>query len=139
VNPEDCTFIIGFGLAGYRSFGPGLQRIGPCRKINLLVGQNNSGKSNILRFIHDYYAKIPDLTRNSQWELRDLEKFRTTKPCDAVVTAALKLDEKQPTDLQKLAASKGHQAELQRFIEAIAQNKCGSGFWFDSAFAHSVG
>ena len=43
--------IEGIGFSGYRSFGEALQLIGPFSKINLFVGQNNSGKSNILLFI----------------------------------------------------------------------------------------
>ncbi len=42
--------IDGFGVVGYRSFWDGLQFVGPMSKVNLLVGQNNSGKSNVLRF-----------------------------------------------------------------------------------------
>ena len=41
----------------YRSFGETVQYIRPCRKINLIIGQNNSGKSNILSFIKHYYAE----------------------------------------------------------------------------------
>jgi len=48
-------FIEGFGIAGYRSFGKELQRIGPLEKLNLIVGQNNSGKSNILLFLARHY------------------------------------------------------------------------------------
>lgn len=40
--------ISGFGIAGFRSFGAIEQRIGPFAKINLIVGQNNTGKSNVL-------------------------------------------------------------------------------------------
>jgi hypothetical protein len=40
----------GFGVAGYRSFGSEMQYIGPLDKVNLIVGQNNAGKSNVLRF-----------------------------------------------------------------------------------------
>ncbi len=50
--------IDGFGLAGYRSFGSELQLIGPCKKINLIIGQNNSGKSNILRFLKEHYGGV---------------------------------------------------------------------------------
>ncbi len=39
----------GFGISGYRSFGPKPQYLAPLTKINLLVGRNNSGKSNVLR------------------------------------------------------------------------------------------
>lgn len=50
------VFIEGIGIAEYRSFGPEMQRIGPFQKINLFIGQNNSGKSNILRFLTEHYA-----------------------------------------------------------------------------------
>lgn len=47
-----------FSLAGYRSFGKNVQRFETLSKINLFIGQNNSGKSNILRFIHDIYPLL---------------------------------------------------------------------------------
>ena len=51
-------FIDGIGIAGYRSFGSGSQRIGPLEKINLFIGQNNSGKSNILLFLTRLYKSV---------------------------------------------------------------------------------
>lgn len=135
MNPDDSNSILGFGFAGYRSFGPQLQRIGPCRKINLIIGQNNSGKSNILRFIHDYYRKIPDLIRDSEWTLQSLERFISNRPCAGMVTVAVKIDGEHPTGFEQTAASKGLQPKLAAFIAAISQQKCGSGFWFDLAFA----
>jgi predicted ATPase len=65
---EDILFmhnqIRGFGLGGYKSFGKP-QKIYPLTKVNLFVGQNNSGKSNILRFITALGAqsKVDDLKR----------------------------------------------------------------------------
>src|SRR5438067_1823364 len=50
-------FIDGLGFSGYRSFSGSLQEIGPFAKINLLIGQNNSGKSNVLSFINRYYVE----------------------------------------------------------------------------------
>src|SRR5690606_24284695 len=44
------NLISGFSISGYKSFGD-TQHISPLNKINLFVGQNNSGKSNILRFV----------------------------------------------------------------------------------------
>ncbi|MBW8027529.1 ATP-binding protein [Clavibacter michiganensis subsp. michiganensis] len=42
--------LTGFGFTGYRSFwGTEIQRIGAMDKVHLIVGQNNSGKSNALR------------------------------------------------------------------------------------------
>jgi len=49
-------FIDGLGIGEYRSFGPDVQRIAPLRKINLFIGQNNCGKSNILLFLKQHYA-----------------------------------------------------------------------------------
>lgn len=62
-NPID-----GIALAGYRSFGPDVQRIGPFNKINLFAGPNNCGKSNILLFLTKHlrtYAGPPDQREKS--------------------------------------------------------------------------
>lgn len=45
-------------ISGYRSFGTSNQRFERFRKINLFIGQNNSGKSNILRLLNDVYPAI---------------------------------------------------------------------------------
>lgn len=47
--------IDGIALAGYRSIGSGLQKLGPLSKVNLLIGPNNSGKSNFLLFLATHY------------------------------------------------------------------------------------
>jgi len=52
-----------FAIGGYRSFGDKVQRFGKLSRINLFIGQNNSGKSNVLRFLNDVY---PTLANNSQ-------------------------------------------------------------------------
>jgi len=49
-------FIDGLGLSEYRSFGTDTQRMGPFRKINFFIGQNNSGKSNVLLFLKHHYS-----------------------------------------------------------------------------------
>lgn len=48
----------GFGFAGYRSFGNELALIAPLKKINFIIGQNNSGKSNILKFLNEQFPYI---------------------------------------------------------------------------------
>jgi predicted ATP-dependent endonuclease of OLD family len=48
-------YIEGLGFSGYRSFSGLQQNMGPFAKINFLIGQNNSGKSNIITFIQRYY------------------------------------------------------------------------------------
>ena len=40
----------GLAISGFRSFGPELVYINDLSKINVFIGKNNSGKSNILRF-----------------------------------------------------------------------------------------
>jgi hypothetical protein len=50
-------FIDGIGISNYRSFGNTHQYIGPFDKINLLIGQNNAGKSNILLYLSKYYEQ----------------------------------------------------------------------------------
>lgn len=50
----------GFSFAGYRSIGNELVKISPLSKINLIVGQNNTGKSNIINFLHRHYESIVD-------------------------------------------------------------------------------
>lgn len=51
-------FIDGFAFSNYRSFGNQLQFIGPFNRVNLFIGQNNSGKSNILRFLAHHYQLV---------------------------------------------------------------------------------
>lgn len=55
--------ITSFAIGGYRSFGNKIQRFVNLSKINLFIGQNNSGKSNILRFIHEIYPELASSNR----------------------------------------------------------------------------
>ncbi|MFN4865680.1 MAG: AAA family ATPase [Cyanobium sp.] len=50
------TSFCGFAFAGYRSIGTAMAKIAPLRKINFIVGQNNSGKSNIIGFLHKQFS-----------------------------------------------------------------------------------
>lgn len=58
--------LTGFGFSGYRSFGDELTIIGPLKKVNLIIGQNNAGKSNIIRFLKHQYAYFVNRTRNQR-------------------------------------------------------------------------
>ncbi|AXQ30091.1 ATP-binding protein [Solimonas sp. K1W22B-7] len=55
-------FLDGFGFSGYRSFGSH-QRISPLTKITVLSGANNSGKSNVLRFLSGQFLGLLPTTR----------------------------------------------------------------------------
>jgi hypothetical protein len=41
----------GFGVQGFRSVGAEMQFLAPLDKVSLVAGQNNVGKSNIIRII----------------------------------------------------------------------------------------
>lgn len=49
----------GFGLANFRSFRSAPQFVYPLRTINFIAGQNNSGKSNVLRFAKHHLRESP--------------------------------------------------------------------------------
>ena len=50
---SDYVRLPGLGIGGYRSF-PDLRLLSPLGKVTLLAGQNNVGKSNVVRFLERY-------------------------------------------------------------------------------------
>lgn len=59
-------FIEGFSFTNYKSFADDPQRIGPLQKLNVFIGQNNAGKSNILTFLHRFYGNVVKQVRSNQ-------------------------------------------------------------------------
>ena len=57
--------IKGFGFSGYRSVGDDLAKINPLKRINLIIGQNNSGKSNIITFLKEHYSSLIQRARGT--------------------------------------------------------------------------
>jgi hypothetical protein len=52
------SFILpNLAIAGYRSFGRAPQYLDRLAKINIFIGQNNAGKSNVLRFLQEVCAR----------------------------------------------------------------------------------
>ncbi len=53
--------IDGISITGYRSFGSAETRIHDLAKVNIFIGKNNCGKSNILRFVNrlDEFVRTP--------------------------------------------------------------------------------
>lgn len=72
------TPMFGFGIGGFRSFrADQFQTIAPLSRLNLLAGQNNSGKSNVLRFAQTILNACAGRTGNVQIpELGDLDRPR---------------------------------------------------------------
>jgi len=82
----------GFGFSGYRSFGNKTAFIGPLTKINFVIGQNNSGKSNIINFLnyqHPFFRAKAAGTSTSEKSFNSLDfhksnqvaKHRISFPC----------------------------------------------------------
>lgn len=71
----------GFGLSGYRSFGPAPQFIAPLSKVNIFVGQNNVGKSNVLRAVNLLSDFLHKPTRErAVWDPVDTHRGREASP-----------------------------------------------------------
>ena len=111
------VFLDGFALAGYRSFGPELQRIAPFRKINLFVGPNNTGKSNILRFVHQHLGQL--LSSGASNHLDPIEDGpRVSQPIRFVVGIADRLDGDVVAEIQKRCKSEQSHSLLRRLLES---------------------
>lgn len=71
----------GFGLSGYRSFGEELAMISPLKKVNFIIGKNNSGKSNIINFLSEMYPHLhKGLRQNSTptVTLKEIDKHKSS-------------------------------------------------------------
>lgn len=62
-NANNSPILSSLAIAGYRSFGAEPQLFPKFSKINILIGQNNCGKSNVLRFIHEWMARLQSSKR----------------------------------------------------------------------------
>ena len=51
-------FLDGFGVSNYRSFGSSNVLFCPLEKMNIIVGKNNSGKSNALRYLNTHFSNV---------------------------------------------------------------------------------
>ena len=61
-------------IAGYRSFGKEPQYFDNFTKVNLFIGRNNAGKSNIIRFLSEIVSTIADS------KLRTLDELAYHRP-----------------------------------------------------------
>jgi len=77
----------GIGIGGYRSFRE-KQRVSPLSKINIIAGANNSGKSNLLRFVHEKFT----LALQSVAKAGRAPTFSFADLCAGVDQARVRLD-----------------------------------------------
>lgn len=84
---------VGVGFGGYRSFPTApLTRLSPLGKVNLLAGQNNAGKSNVLRVIHSMFhtkGAANDIDFGGSWNRPVGESQTTPRVALAFDTEAL--------------------------------------------------
>lgn len=65
--------LLGFTVQGFRSFSPdAVEIVAPLKKVNLLAGQNNSGKSNVIRFAERFLRMPPG-------QLSEVDSYNTQK------------------------------------------------------------
>lgn len=69
----------GFGFSGYRSIGDELVKVAPLKKINLIIGRNNSGKSNIINFLYKHYKDFVDHAKSNRGHgLDDIDQHKSS-------------------------------------------------------------
>lgn len=72
IKSNSGILLDGFGFSGYRSFGSEFARIAPLKKINFIIGKNNSGKSNIVKYLSEQFSNFINAAKAGGI---DLEKF----------------------------------------------------------------
>lgn len=77
---DSMVMLDGLGIAGYRSFGDEMQTLSDFGKVNIFIGKNNSGKSNILKLI-EIMPHLIQQTANIN-ELIELNKEDGSKKID---------------------------------------------------------
>lgn len=109
-------------IAGYRSFGKKPQYFERFAKINIFIGQNNAGKSNVLRFLHEIY---PQLAERNNFKLDALAKHLPDHPpiLLGIGEAIDATDPKRPklADTHRLVA--GYENSHQRAVAASVFGK----------------
>lgn len=65
-----------FLFGGYRSFPANRNMLRAVGKVNLIAGPNNSGKSNVLRFVYEHYGRMVEAVgeRPGRWEFSPLDR-----------------------------------------------------------------
>jgi predicted ATPase len=140
-------FIDGFAISGYRSFGGQIQRIGPCSKINLFIGQNNSGKSNILLFLANHYRNAVMAVRGAGGlRLEPIDRHIGEEFGKLTLAFALNPEGERCTALLERHAQKPHAhprlLELVRPVlrsETLTQGTGVTWFPYEAPWTNSVG
>ena len=104
---EYKNLLDGFIISNYKSFGPIPLKIGPLNKINFFVGQNNSGKSNILLFVKYIYNNLLNDIRRHSKQLVKLNQidYHNSVPAQTIIGLPINFEklisERQPDETIK--------------------------------------
>lgn len=129
--------LLGLGLGGYRSFGAH-QRIAPLGKVNIFAGGNNTGKSNILRFLRDHlHNALNAVSRNAEFQLNP--RLDVPQHSDAAFSFSLAF---RPRDSSHLGddrlgplGGKGARQEVEDLLDQEALKYGTDLLWMDYALA----
>lgn len=138
----DINDFQGFGFSAYRSIGEQTVKIGPLKKINFIIGRNNTGKSNIINYLHQHYSYVLGKINHAQnYSATDKPTFgeldKTIGSNSGNRAAAFALDEKQLSKFidslispQMDAGNKGYYSSLLKRILSTFREESGL-YWFE--------
>lgn len=124
---NNCIFLKSIAFAGYKSFGEQIQKLEDLSKINILIGPNNYGKSNILKIINEIYPKYRETKGFS------LPEVDRPKPNYSALKFGIPFDEsKLPVNLREKATNVTE--TIEKIIDKIKiiQNETKAWFYFDN-------
>ncbi len=124
----------GFGFSGYRSFGDELTKISPLRKVNLIIGKNNIGKSNIVNFLNEQYSYFVSKSRNQRQfgnqnkevPFKDIDKHISKERVDHRISFPILSNEIEDYINEKLPSAHGN-----RVHRELAKKLLSSGCFSD--------
>lgn len=84
-----------FTISGFRNFGDERRIVGPFDRVNIFIGTNNSGKSNILRFLREVIGPVLEGGRTQAIQLKGIDRPASGSPLSSVeVGVSFERDEK---------------------------------------------
>jgi recombinational DNA repair ATPase RecF len=127
------VFLHGFRINGYRSLSSD-SYIGPFSKINLFVGINNSGKSNILQFIRLHLNRFIEsaMHRRGSAELTGDNKTRgRSKLSFSLCTPHIGFADKSVRHFLTSAVNHSNEGQLSEFVRIPSITRSTELFWID--------
>lgn len=119
----------GFGFSGYRSFGDKLAKVAPLRKVNLIIGKNNIGKSNILKFLNEQYSSFASKARHqkgfgkpSNVTFNDIDRHISTQLADQRIAFPIFCDEIDEY-IKKLLPDENRNLEQRKIAKKLLSSK----------------